>query len=69
MNKSLLKELILPAFWLFFFAVSSKSDVKVNELKKEENTVTEQEISTPGASHAVNKNKVSTSTKAVFLSY
>lgn len=69
MKKSLLKELILPAFWLFFFTVSSKSDAKVNELKKEDNTVNKQEISAPGTSHPVNKNKEAAFTKTLFLSY
>ena len=36
--KNLLKELILPSFWLFFFIVSSKSEDKVNKFKKADNT-------------------------------
>jgi hypothetical protein len=74
MKKTLVKELILPAFWLIFFTFSSKSDPKVNELKKAGNTapmqigIKKQDMSAPGATHAVNKNKEATFTKAVYLS-
>jgi hypothetical protein len=73
MSKNLLKELILPAFWLFFFAVSSTTGAKVNELKKANNItpsefgIKQQEIA-PAASHAVNKNQEATFTKAIYLS-
>lgn len=74
MKKTLLKELILPAFWLVFFTFSSKSDLKENELKKADNTVPvdigikKQDIPAAGATNAVNKNKEATFTKAVYLS-
>lgn len=69
MKKNLSKELILPAFWLFFFIVTPKSEVKDNKLKKADNTeLKKQDISTPGASNAINKNKEATFTKAVYLS-
>jgi hypothetical protein len=66
MKKILSKELILPSFWLFFFIVSPKNEVNVNQLKKESTEVKKQEAS--GGTNAVNKNKEATFTKAVFLS-
>lgn len=74
MKRNLLKESILPAFWLFVFIVSSKSDGKNNDLKKAGNTnpvnigIKNQDISASGASNSINKNKEATFTKAVYLS-
>ena len=73
MKKHLLKESILPAFWLFFFMVSSKSDGKINELKKADNTVPvnirikKQDMAVSASDNATNKNKGATFTKAVYL--
>ena len=68
--KNLLKELILPSFWLFFFIVSSKSEDKVNKLKKTDNTELKKQdgISASGATNGINKNKEATFIKAVYLS-
>jgi uncharacterized membrane protein len=68
--KNLLKELILPSFWLFFFIVSSKSEDKVNKLKKADNTELKKQdgISASGATNGINKNKEATFIKAVYLS-
>ncbi|HUS00435.1 MAG TPA: hypothetical protein VMY77_01840 [Chitinophagaceae bacterium] len=68
MKKSFLKELVLPAFWLFFFIVSPKSQVKDNKLKKADNTELNKDIPAPGASNVINKNKEATFTKAIYLS-
>ena len=74
MKKTLLKESILPAFWVFFFLVSSKGDTRVNELKNADNTVPvnigikKQDLSESGGSNSINKNKEVTFTKAVYLS-
>jgi hypothetical protein len=74
MNRNLLKESILPAFWVFFFIVSSKSDAKNNEFKKADNVVPKnigiknQDLSASGASNSINKNKEVTFTKAIYLS-
>ena len=69
MKKTLLKELILPAFWLVFFTFSSKSDPRVNELKKADNTELKKPvIESPGASNEDNnKNEKVTFTKAIYL--
>ena len=68
--KNLLKELILPSFWLFFFIVSSKSEDKVNKLKKTDNIEFKKQdgISVSGATNAIDKNKEATFIKAVYLS-
>ena len=68
--KNLFKELILPSFWLFFFIVSSKSEDKVNKLKKADNTELKKQdgISASGATNGINKNKEATFIKAVYLS-
>ena len=74
MNRNLLKESILPAFWVFFFIVSSNSDAKNNEFKKADNAVPknigikDQDLSASGASNNINKNKEATFTKAIYLS-
>ena len=74
MKRNLLKESILPAFWLFVFIFSSKSDAENNDLKRTGNTnpvnigIKNQDISAPGASNSINKNKEATFTKAVYLS-
>ena len=68
MKKILSKELILPAFWVFFFIVSPKSEAKVEELKKAENTEIKKQEPLSGGYNAINKNKEATFTKAVFLS-
>jgi len=74
MKKTLLKESILPAFWVFVFLVSSKSDARVNGLKNADNTVPvntgikKQDLSGAGGSNSINKNKEATFTKAVYLS-
>jgi hypothetical protein len=66
MKKILSKELILPSFWLFFFIVSPKNDVPINEVKKDNTEVKKQEAS--GGGNAINKNKEASFTKAVYLS-
>jgi len=68
--KNLLKELILPSFWLFFFIVSSKSEDKVNKLKKTDNIEFKKQdgISVSGATNAIDKTKEATFIKAVYLS-
>lgn len=66
--KKLLKELILPAFWLFFFIVTPKSEIKDNKLKRADNTELKKDMPAPGATNAVNKNKEAIFTKAVYLS-
>ena len=73
MKKTLLKESILPAFWVFFFLVSSKSETRVNGLKNDNkvpvNTgIKKQDLSESGGSNSINKNKEVTFTKAVYLS-
>lgn len=68
MKKNLLKELILPAFWLFFFIVTPKSEIRDIKLKKADNTeLKKQDILAPGASSVINKNKEVAFTKAVYL--
>lgn len=67
MTKNLLKELILPSFWLFFFLVSPKNADKVDQSKKVDNIeVKKQEPS--GTASSINKNKEATFTNAVYLS-
>ena len=68
MKKNLSKELILPAFWVFFFIVTPKSQIKDNKLKRADNTELKKDITVPSATNAVNQNKEATFTKAVYLS-
>lgn len=70
MKKNLLKELILPAFWLFFFIVSSKSDAKNNELNRADNIeLKNPDISSSEVTNGINNNsKAVKFTKALFLS-
>lgn len=68
MKKNLLKELILPAFWLFFFVVSSKSDAKHNLNRADNIELKKQDISTSEVTNGMNSNKAATFTKALFLS-
>jgi hypothetical protein len=69
MKKNFLKEMILPAFWLLFFIITPKSEVKDNKLKKADNTeLKRQNIPEPEVGNAINKNKEATFTKAVYLS-
>ena len=68
MKKNLLKELILPSFWLFFFLVySTNNDAKVSNVKNVNNA----EIKTRqdrGILSKINKDKEATFTKGVYLS-
>ena len=66
--KKLLKELILPAFWVFFFIVTPKSEIKDNNLKRADNTELKKDIPAPAATNTINKNKEAIFTKAVYLS-
>ena len=68
MKKKISNELILPAFWLFFFIITPKSDIKDNKLKRADNTELNKDIPAPAATNAINKNKEATFTKAVYLS-
>lgn len=71
MKKNIVKELILPAFWLFFFIVMPKSEIKDNKLKRADNTELKKDIPAPAATNTLNKNKETTEatfTKAVYLS-
>lgn len=66
MKKTLLKELILPSFWLFFFIVSPKND-ESNQLKKEDDI----ELKKQGDIFATSEDdtaKEARFTKAVYLS-
>lgn len=67
--KNLLKELVLPAFWLFFFIAFSKSEVRDNKVKKVNNTeLKKQDLSKMEGGNPINKNKEATFTKAIYLS-
>ena len=70
MTKNLLKESILPAFWLFFFIASSKSEVKIKDLRKADNTelkIKKQDISAGSSDNTLEKNKELSFTKAVYI--
>ena len=68
MNKNFLKELILPAFWLLFFIISSKNDKTIN-LKKESGIEVKKQIGAAAETGDVtDKNKEAKFTKAVYLS-
>ncbi len=68
MTKNLLKELILPSFWLFFFLVSPKNEGKIDQLKKEDNIgVKRQETKAAGIKNK-EATKEATFTNAVYLS-
>jgi len=56
--KNLLRELILPSFWFFFFIVSSNGVAKVDQLKKSNNTeVKKPVITASGETNIKDKNK------------
>ena len=65
MKKTLLKELILPSFWLFFFIVSPESEVKT-QLKKQDDTELKKQENIFAASEPDTGKKMKF-TKAVFL--
>lgn len=72
--KKILRELILPSFWLFFFAVGPKGEAKVNHLKKADTIVPivtgmkKQELPVSEAPNIIDKNIEATFIKAMFLS-
>lgn len=64
MKKTFLQDLILPTFWLLFFMVSSKSERRIENFKKEEKT----ELRNVNLREATNgKEKEANFTKAIFL--
>ena len=70
MNKNVLKELILPSFWLFFFIVYSKEGDNSVTLKNERDIAIKQrqDISTAAANnYTTGENKESRFTKAIYL--
>ena len=68
MRKNLLRELILPSFWLFFFIVSPKSENK-EKIKKVDKTELKKQDGIPFyEANVANKNKEATFIKAVYLS-
>ena len=69
MAKNLLKESILPAFWLFFFIASSKGEKQIKEIRKADNIeLKKQNMSTAGGENSIDKNKQAGFTKAMYLS-
>ena len=69
MKKTLLRELILPSFWLFFFIVSPKSDKTTTQLKKGNDTeLKKQDGIDIFAAAEKNKIKQARFAKAVYLS-
>ena len=67
MKKTLLKEFILPSFWLFFFIVSPKSEDRTNDLKQGNKIELKKQGDIFAASED-NKTKKIRVTRAVYLS-
>lgn len=66
--KNLLRELLLPTFWLIIFITSSNNAGKVNKLKKAENTELKKEnISVTVTDNSIDKTKESKFIKPVYL--
>jgi len=66
--KNLLRELILPSFWLIIFITTSNTEVSVNKLKKVENTQLKKEyISVSGKVNSIEKNKESKFINPIYL--
>lgn len=61
--KNLLKEMILPSFWLLVFIISPRSEINVNQLKKaNDKKLKKQDISTLAVVNTIDKNK-----EAIFM--
>ena len=66
--KNLLRELILPSFWLIIFITTSNTEVRVNKLKKAENTQLKKEyMSVSVKVNSIEKNKESKFINPIYL--
>ena len=68
--KNLITELILPAFWLFIFIISSNKEEKVYKLKAKNESFNneKQYISASGKIKSIEKSKESKISNPIYLS-
>lgn len=68
MNKNLLKEMILPSFWLFFFIAHSKLKEKNNKLENQNRSEIRKITGLAGNNNLIIKDPKIKFTNAVYLS-
>ena len=68
MNKNLLKEMILPMFWLFFFIVYTKIDNKNINLNRQDKSEIRNVTGSAENNKLTNSNSKMKFTKAVYIS-